>query len=328
MTGAAAWLEPALKAHLRLAALGTVACTALWIASLASGAWLETSILVVLVCVLGLPHGALDFIAGRAVFQHRFGGLWPIAFGACYLGLAALVFAGWLIAPGPWLAAMLALSVYHFGSDDDDPRRPRGLARMAEIVGRGGAIILVPAAFHRQEVALAFSYLMPDVGLDQSRFFVEAGLAWCGPVVTICWAGAVITHGSNWLRGGSRASRHRGALLEMICVAIAFALLPPLVAFTLYFCGWHSLRQILILAAQLDHRGAGFGLLAFARKAALPTLATILAGGAAWLLALSGAGEPLSALTAVVFVTLFCLTVPHVVLHEIHKQEGVRRPRP
>ena len=36
---------------------------------------------------------------------------------------------GWLIAPGPWLAAMLALSVYHFGSDDDDPRRLRGLAR-------------------------------------------------------------------------------------------------------------------------------------------------------------------------------------------------------
>ena len=72
MTAAAAWLEPALKAHLRLAALGTVACTTLWLASLAGGAWLETAILVVLVCVLGLAHGALDFIAGRAVFRRRF----------------------------------------------------------------------------------------------------------------------------------------------------------------------------------------------------------------------------------------------------------------
>ena len=328
MTTAVAWLEPALKAHLRLAAVGTVACTILWLASLASGAWLETAILAVLVCVLGLPHGALDFIAGRAVFRRRFGVLWPIAFGASYVGLAALVFAGWLIAPGPWLAAMLALSVYHFGSDDDDPRFLRGLARISEIVGRGGAVILVPAAFHREEVALAFGYLMPSVGLDQSRAFLDAGLVWCGPLVALCWVGAITTHAATWLRGGPHAIRHRGALLEMTCVAAAFALLPPLVAFTLYFCGWHSLRQILILSAQLDHRGPGFGLLAFAQQAALPTLATIIVGGAAWLHAVSGTGQPLSTLIAVVFVTLFCLTVPHVVLHEIHHRQDVRRLRP
>ena len=320
MTVAAAWLEPALKTHLRFAAAGTVACTGLWLLSFAQDVVIETVLLAALVCVLGLPHGALDVIAGRRLFQPRFGAFWPIGFGGVYLGLAALVFLCWLMAPGPWLAAMLALSIYHFGSDEHDPGRMHGVLRLAEIVGRGGAIILVPAAFHAEEVALVFSYLMPGTDLERSRTVLDAGLIWCGPAIALCWLVAGLAHAIAALRTGRARIRHRHALIEMTCVAGAFALLPPLIAFTLYFCGWHSLRQILIQAADLDHRGPAYGLLAFARKAALPTLATVIAGAAAWLHAVAGAGEALPALIVVVFVTLFCLTVPHVVLHEFQRK--------
>ena len=316
------WLDRALRTHVHAAALVTLAFISLWSMLPEPSFWLEVVFLLLLVCTLGLPHGGLDHVAGRAVFEPRLGSFWPAAFGLSYLGLGGLVVAAWFWAPAACLAFMLLLSAFHFGSDDSNPRLFRGLPRFIEIVGRGGGVIVIPSALHTGDVARIFNYLLPDLSQTQVAWHMETGLFWLAPPVFSCLLVSVSLHTFRWLAGGPGSRLNRDALLEIVCVGLAFTVLPPLLAFTLYFCAWHSLRQILIVSARLNGNGPGLALLAFARKAFLPTCVVVFAGALAWFLA-TGAGDRLPALISVVFVSLFALTVPHFCVQEAYKRLSV-----
>ncbi len=329
MTSAPAWLGAAMHLHVRYAALASILWLCLWSIVPGSGFWLEAIVMLVLVCTLGLPHGALDYLAGRALFQPVFGIAWPAAFGLLYIGLGALVVVGWLLAPGLWLALMLVISAFHFGSDDSDRRLGHGFWRLIEIVGRGGSIIAVPSAVHTAEVAVIFGYLLPDLSHAQVSLYTEVGAKWLAPLTAVCLMVAAGRHAHGWLACMPLARSHCHALLEIVCVIAIFVVLPPLLAFTVYFCAWHSFRQILIVAGGLDQGGPKRALLAFARKAVLPTSAVVIAGTAAWAFGTTFRGE-LSAVISVVFLSLFALTVPHLLIQEIYKRasKSLREKRP
>ena len=327
MNGAPHWLERALRNHVKLAAATTLAWVCTWSLLPQPGLWLEAALMLALICTLGLPHGALDHIAGRALFAPRLGILWPAAFGFVYLGMAVLVIAGWLLAPGVWLCMMLAISAIHFGSDDSDPRLGSGPVRFMEILGRGGAVIVIPSAVHPGPVAGIFAVLLPDLSPSEVILQVESATPWVAPPVVGCLLFSALRHASRWLGGAPMADIHRDALLEIVCVSLIFIALPPLIAFTLYFCAWHSLRQILLVSAGLDRKGPARALMAFGRQALLPTGAVVLAGLCVWGAAGSGLGDRLSAALTVVFVSLFALTVPHHLFQEAFRRLGSGRGR-
>ncbi len=324
MTGAPHWLGRALRTHVHFAAITTLAWVCMWPLLPEHGLWLQAALMLALICTLGLPHGALDHIAGRALFAPTLGFLWPAAFGCAYLGLGALVVAGWLLAPGVWLWMMLAISALHFGTDDSDRRLGSGPVRLMEIFGRGGAIIVIPSAVHPGDVAGIFALLLPDLGPNEVRPQLETGVLWLAPPIAACLLFSALRHASRWMGGAQRAGLHRDALLELVCVNLIFAALPPLTAFTLYFCVWHSFRQILLVSAALDRKGPWHALLAFGRRAILPTGAVVLTGLCVWGVG-SGSVDRVSAAITVAFVSLFALTVPHHVIQEAHKRQTMAR---
>jgi Brp/Blh family beta-carotene 15,15'-monooxygenase len=102
-------------------------------------------------------------------------------------------------------------------------------------------------------------------------------------------------------------------LLELLSVALAGVLLPPLLSFALYFCIWHSPRHILRVANELWPGSLSQALARFALAAIPMTFATILAAIASFALI------PWDAFTntrvlQIFFIGLASLTVPHLLV--------------
>ena len=118
------------------------------------------------------------------------------------------------------------------------------------------------------------------------------------------WLGGVI------LAVFERVCRDWLTALEITAVSGLALLTPPLVAFTVFFCGMHSARHILRTA---DYSGRSeVRLLAVA--ALLPMLGVLAASAGAWYFLQDTALD--ARVIQIVFVGLAALTVPHMALVE------------
>ena len=306
------------RARHRSAALAvTVAACAIGVLTPAWTLWLQLALASVAVLALGLPHGALDALV--ALRSERLGSRCaPLPFLAGYLALAALTAAAWIAAPLPALGVFLAASALHFGIGDQDSVRYPGLA-WPEILTRGSAPIVLPLCFHASEVGQLFAWL---TGASPSA--AHAWLAATAPLIATTWlvlAGVALAtpqlvpqpprQGSAWARQ-----------LELPVLVVAFALLPPLVSFALYFAVWHSPRHLLALDVLLCARDGR------TRRSLVLAAAPIL--GAA--LALFGVAHALhartlldpAALVRTLFVGLAALTLPHMLVTAIIDRARLR----
>jgi len=259
---------------------------------------LELIVLAALILVLGVPHGAMD-----TLFAQRLHGLrtaWDWArFTVAYLGLAGLVVAAWAWAPTAFLVGFLLISAAHFSGDpvEGTPWAVRLL--------QGGAILVLPALRHGEEMAGLFAQL---VGADAAQAVMPA-------LETLAWP---------WLAGLvvaviERARRDRLTAFELGSVGLLAVVAPPLLAFTLFFCGMHGARHIL-RAFRYSGRES-WRLLWLA--ALLPMLGVALGSLVAWH-ALKD--TPLDArVVQIIFVGLAALTVPHMALVERVRLRGWMR---
>lgn len=284
----------------------------------------EIALLVVSVCLLGLPHGALDYLSGRRIFQPRFRRWWFLPFGFIYLGLAGLVVLAWTVAPTSSLVAFFVLAAAHFGLGDV-PRDAalgagtayRNVGGAVEAAARGGLVIVALLFMHPAEVSELFSHLLPT-----SLPTIEATVARVSPLLAAV-NGALLAvvlahHLGGWAAGSDAHGRNAA---EIIALFALFCLAPPLVAFIVYFCLWHSFRHSVRLAARLDSTGPGRALAAFVRHAWPTTLGAVGLGLASYFLL--GDQTTQTAILRVVFIGLSALTVPHVVFHML--AEGPHR---
>ena len=259
----------------------------LWLPPL--GALAQLVMLSPVILVLGVPHGALD-----VVFARRLGGLrsltaWTL-FTIAYFAVASSVVLLWWLASGTFLVAFLLISACHFSGD------PAGETPALWRTLYGGAIILCPMALHAAEVSQLFAFV---VGLPAARSIVEVlhPVAWPW-VAAICVATIL----------GMRRAFVRS--IEMVSLAALLTFAPPLIGFTLFFCGMHSARHVL---RTRDYSRART-LRDLWRIARWPMLAT--AAGVAIAVGCSK-GSPLDVrLAQVLFVGLAALTVPHMILVE------------
>jgi Brp/Blh family beta-carotene 15,15'-monooxygenase len=267
-----------------VAAAATLAVVALATPSAA----VQLALLVPLVAVLGVPHGALDIDMARA--------LWPLerpaarlAFGLGYLAVAALVLGLWLIAPAAALVAFLLYSAAHF-ADDWRAELPRP-ARLAA----GAAAVALPAAAHEAEVARLFAALAPE----RAAAGAAAGLHFAAPLLAL----TAVASAALFAR--------RGAMVELVTLGVLGLAAPPLVYFAVYFCALHSPRHFVETLARLRldwRRGV---------RAASPLTAATLAMAtvaAVWLVHRDVALD--AAALEIVFIGLAALAVPHMVLVE------------
>ena len=280
---------------------GCVAC----LATAAAGALgrcppqLELIVLAALILVLGVPHGAMDTLFAQRLYGLRTAWDWT-RFTVGYLVLAGLVVAAWAWAPTAFLVGFLLISVAHFSGDPAE-----GTPWVSRIL-YGGAVLVLPAGLHQAEMSGLFGQLVGP----ESASAVMPVLSW----LVWPWALGLI------VAIGERSVRDRLTAFELGAVGILSFVAPPLLAFTLFFCGMHGARHILRAFRYSGRDSWRFlGLVAL-----LPMIGVGLGSAAAWYFLQDA---PLDArVVQVVFVGLAALTVPHMVLVERVRLAGWIRP--
>ncbi len=299
MTIAAIWSRRLVVAALVIAA----------VASLLPAGAQQVVVLVLAAAGLlaGLPHGSVDHrlaaqLTGRPV----------LVVGACYAAVAVLT---WVLLMTTGLLALvpvLALSLVHFGLGELEVVRattgwrPSRAVSVALAVAGTGALLLPLARSGVQLAGVAVS-ISPSLGALLTLWPGRAAVA-------AVWAlAAAVT-----VVAAARAGQH-GVVLDVLLVGALGALAPPLVAFGVWFGGWHALRHC---ARLLTADGPSAALLAageqrqavraLTRASALPTLAAVLVLAGLVTAAVSAA-DPDAALGTTLLV-LLALTVPHMLV--------------
>lgn len=273
------------------------------------------------ILLLGVPHGAFDAVVAARAAGAAGGSslrLRALLFLLGYSALATAMIGLWLLNPSVGLLVFLGLSWVHFGRGDrigatgangangfrGTTDVTGGLLEQLEVFVRGGLPLLLPIAFHRDQVQLLFGWL---TALPESA--VAQGLDAALPILLTLWGlGAVALMALEWRRAAP-AGDWRWAQVELLALALTFYLLPPLLGFAVYFCLWHSARHLIALDALLiDPQSPRKQVL----ERGLPILAATLLLMALAYWALAGRQFEPRALVQVLFVSLAALTVPHI----------------
>ncbi|XYD09111.1 Brp/Blh family beta-carotene 15,15'-dioxygenase [Methylobacterium sp. NMS12] len=240
--------------------------------------------------VLGVPHGALDVEIGRTLLRDRVGWAWFPLFAAPYLTLVAAVLIVWRLAPEATLSAFLAVSVWHFGSEEtgDD-----GLPALAV----GGLPVALPVLLQPAATAQVLAAI--------------SGVPFGAPPTWLLWGSLVLVLLAAFWCYHTLVDGPRHALILPILQCLGFAFLPPLTAFTLYFVCVHAPMHTAALIRN-STRAPRIRDTASAWWLAIPTtVLTVLIGISLWPL---GSGEPAVQVVRVTLQLLAALTLPHLLL--------------
>ncbi len=258
--------------------------------------------------VAGVPHGAIDHLMATRLAHRRQVVLVTVAY-------AAMAMAAWLVlawAGAPALTAVIILSALHFGLGELEVWRqltgwrPGRIPAVAAVVAGCGALLLPLARCGDQLTAVA-SAVSPDIASFLGSSPVRASLV-------VVWLVSALIAVTAAVRSG-----HRAIALDVLIVAVLASLAPPLVAFAVWFGGWHALRHCarmltvepgcarLVASGRLPDAARRF-----AKLAALPSIAalTVLVV-LGWFTA--NATDP-NAVVAESLRLLLALTVPHMVV--------------
>lgn len=257
-------------------------------------------IIAVPVGVFGLSHGGADpWILRQISGSH---GRSAILGTSLYLLVSALFIGLIWFFPASALLVFLAISVWHFGYTDAAylSKRHSNLLIMLS----GSASIVGPILGHHEQTGQLFSWL-----IDGDSAAIIGILRTAGPVLAAIW---VLGLGLLYIK--MKDFLGRMAFLEMVLIAAAMVLLPPLVAFAFYFCLVHSSRHFISIA----HDNASERRLGDQIKEILPRLlpATGIVIGVAFLAwyaiaLLNPASDLLVEAFRVMFWGLAALTLPH-----------------
>ena len=246
-------------------------------------------LLAVFIVMLGVPHGSLDTLFAKELFNLSQLKKWS-KFILIYSIIAALVVAFWWLLPTLFLILFLLISIIHFSDD-----LIAGTPKLSRIL-YGGIIIFLPALLHTNELMRLYGYL---IEIEHAKW-----------LVTICHYIAF-----PWLLGlliiiYQLCRSNIVGSLEIAAVAMLAIFTPPLLAFTVYFCAMHSARHLIRSIQFLENTPKT----AIFSSLIIPTLIVFAVGYIVW------KNMPVSSIDSslikIIFVTLAALTVPHMMLLE------------
>jgi Brp/Blh family beta-carotene 15,15'-monooxygenase len=170
--------------------------------------------------------------------------------------------------------------------------------RAKQILTHGGLVVVGISVFHHDETNVIFSYLT-----DGQTFLVWQFIEICKfilfPVILL------------YLIESFRRPVLRIRFFELILLGVIFYFLPPLVGFSIYFCGIHSIRHINYTWLKL--RSKKYTIQTIIYLAITFTITSWLLGVLLfWQLPTADFAD--AALLKTVFIGLAALTVPHMLL--------------
>ncbi len=255
----------------------------------------ELLVIGALIVLMGVPHGALDTVFARTQYDLS---SWPrwLGFTLTYCGVMASVALVWLYSPSLFLIGFLVLSAAHFSGD------PTPGTSLLSRIAYGGAVLILPALRFGPEFEHLIGVLVGPHAAGRVFPFIDAASAPWLCLLVICTV--------------REFRRSRRTALELTAVGLLVLCVPPLLGFTLFFCGMHSARHIIRTLSLVDPRKRK----AVAAAGVLPMIGVLGLGALLWLLA--GARPVETKLIQLLFVGLAALTVPHMALVEPFRLRG------
>lgn len=255
----------------------------------------ELIIIAVLIVVLGVPHGALDIIFARKLYNTHSLLQW-LRFSLAYLCLALFVVGIWLFSPLVFLIGFLTISLAHFSGD------LRKNTPLLIQVAYGGAILVLPMLFHAEEVTQLFALLGGSEAANRVARILQV-LSW--PWLFACSISVAV-----------EMTKDRYTALELFAVVVLAVASPPLISFTVFFCLMHSARHVM----RTLKFAASSSVLFRALAAMIPTVSVLVMSLIGWRYLPESAFD--SRIVRFVFVGLAALTLPHMVLIEQARLAG------
>jgi beta-carotene 15,15'-dioxygenase len=179
---------------------------------------------------IGMFHGMLDIVLLQQGFIAKSLSSTSLLYSFfvvfCVLVLLAL--------PILTIPILLVISVWHFGEKQRQQLAEKTCPIVRIVIG--GAAVAMPYLATKSALLQLLNALHLTANALQFTLFVWQfiSLFWLIVVLLVVLAGVFNIH--NWL--------NKIQWLELAVVVLAFVLLPPLIAFSLYFGGYHALRHI------------------------------------------------------------------------------------
>ena len=259
------------------------------------GQWYSiTGLVIIWIYIFGIPHGGLDVLVIGQLCQNH----WQKQLAAflAYAGFAVLCFLTWT--QQPLLCAILFLlgAIWHFAQDW------QGSGAGWQPLTLGAMAVTLPALVHHQQTQQIFTLLL----LTSKQAFDVTQVMHCIALVMLL---VVLV---NVLMGKVK----RTAWLPICTMLVSGLALSPMLYFACYFCGYHAALHTIQVSHQYHLKLRS--LLVYLATPMVFT--TVLFLFAYYGLAFIQPKQQL--LLSTLFIGLFSLTIPHLLLHFIRQKFG------
>lgn len=236
---------------------------------------------------LGLPHGALDFeIAKEYKLIHNFEK--KAVFLGGYLATSAICAYFWILYPAIALVLFLTISIIHFSEDW------RHTGSKTEALSISTMLLCLPAIVSKGEVKKYFTLLQIELAETE---MILLGMASCFFLAVLLF----------FIKTIKNEFKNKTAFIEVSTLTLMGCLIPSLLYFLVYFCFLHSLNHMENLSQRL--RKGQRELWIKSIPIVLATIAFSLPVTLQW-----QSIELERVAIQWIFIGLFALTVPHMVL--------------
>lgn len=246
----------------------------------------ELKYLSILIFILGVPHGALDTLFAKQEYNVKTLKEW-VSFGIVYIIISGLILCLWYLSSIVFFLGFLLISGIHFAVDLNN-----GTPWFSRIL-YGGAIIILPALFHSHELTYLFGFFIEE---HTASFLCSTLNLMAGP-----WLIALIFATIHQVRIDILSG------LEIAAVGLIAVILPPLTAFTIFFCCMHSTRHILRMVTY-----SKMSFVDLLKSMTIPMILLLAIALIFWGFSQEIRHE--GSLLQFIFVGLAALTVPHMML--------------
>ena len=250
-------------------------------------------LLAITVTIIGIPHGYFDFLVAKKLYSKS--DYWLSKFILVYTTTSLLYLYVWVISPIFALVVFLLMAQYHFAVEESGNLDSRNFILMFTL---GAVPIFTPIIFQTADVFSLFGILL-NQELSNIVFSVFYQTMYIFSILAIIFLYA------------------RRLLLLYVLLLINFIYLPPLISFILYFCFHHSLRHYLDALIDSNLFEKKISLTKYVFLFLFLTIAFTFMS--LFLLSSLAQISLASAIIKYIFITLACLTLPHLLLNSIYE---------
>ncbi|MEI8064919.1 MAG: Brp/Blh family beta-carotene 15,15'-dioxygenase [Pseudomonadota bacterium] len=260
-----------------------------------------------LIATIGVSHGAYDGKKGEILFNNKLKN-WKFIFYFTYIALVILVFVFWYLNPLISLIIFLFVSSLHFGKEDLEIYLDKKYKYHLFIFFlKGSLIILLPLFFNFEQTNIIFNTIL------FSKDYVLLSNNYTKFILILNLLIQVLFYLYIYLKKKLTRDDFIAIIFEIFLIIMVFYLFTPIVAFTLYFCFMHSLKNILLISNELNPiLFKGFQI--FVKQSLFLTLITFFILFIC-LIFLTKLNLLENSIEKIIFIGLASLTLPHIILH-------------